>query len=380
MGDSIDKGISLRRTLIVFQLMIAQALVVSTIIVVQQLNYVSSQPLGLNSNAVVEFELPENKPELIHLLNDRLKNIPGVESVTMSNTGSTSGNSWGGDLEATINNELVKEYTQVKFVNEDFVKTYQLELLYGEDLIESDTATRFLVNEALSKKLGFQNPQDAIGVPVDIWGNKAHIMGVVKDFNSNSLHNKLQPVIMLCGTESFYIGAVRLKTQDMQGTLAQLQKTWESIYPKYVYEYTFLDDTIAKFYSAERKNSKLIGTFAGVAILIGCIGLFGLISFMAQTKTKEVGIRKTLGASVSQIISLFSREFIMLIIVSFVISAPVAYYFMDQWLDNFAYRIHPGITTFLLGVGLIAVVVLATVGFRSYRAAIANPIDALRDE
>jgi putative ABC transport system permease protein len=374
------EGLTFRRVLIVFQLMISQALVVSTIIVVQQLNHFTAQHIGLNSASVVEFELPENKPELIHALTERLQHIPGVESVAMSNTGSTSGNNWSGGFEATVSDKLVKEATQVKFVSEDFVRTYQLKLLHGEDLIKSDTANRFIVNETLAKALGFQNAEEAIGVSGNLWGHKAQIKGIVKDFNSNSLHEKIEPVIMMTETRSFYVGAVRLTTNGGRKALAEIQKTWEDIYPKYVFEYKFLDDTIAEFYEAERRSEYLIGIFAGVAIFIGCIGLFGLISFMARSKTKEVGIRKTLGATAGQIIGLFSKEFVILIAISFVLSAPLAYYFMEQWLKNFAYRIHPGIPTFLMGVALTFVVVLSTVGIKSYRAATANPVDALRDE
>ena len=166
----------------------------------------------------------------------------------------------------------------------------------------------------------------------------------------------------------------------MNETISKVKNTWEEIYPKYVFEYTFLDETIAHFYDAERRTSRLIGLFAGVAIFIGCIGLFGLVSFMARRKTKEVGIRKTLGASVSQILTLFSKEFAILIMVSFVIAVPISYYFMNEWLNNFKYRIHPGAPTFLMGVLLTFAVVLATVGIKSYQAAIANPVDALRDE
>jgi putative ABC transport system permease protein len=374
------EGLTLRRSLIVFQLIISQVLIVCTIIAVEQINHFMSQPLGLNSEGVVEFELPERTPELIHTLSERLKNIPGVTNATMSNTGSTADNQWGGEGEATVDGKLVKVPTMVKMANLNYVNTYGLTLLHGENLIESDTANRFLVNESFAKALGFKDIADAIGIHVSLWGRKALITGIVKDFNTNNLREPLEPTIIFAGTNSFFVGAVRLNTSVVTKVLPEIQKTWESVYPNYVFEYRFLDDTIAGFYEGERRNAYLIGIFAGVAIFIGCIGLFGLVSYMARSKTKEVGIRKTLGASVSQVIALFSKEFVVLITISFVLSAPLAYYFMEGWLENFAYRIHPGISTFLIGVALTFIVVLGTVGIKSYKAAQANPVDALRDE
>jgi putative ABC transport system permease protein len=380
LSGSPGKGMTLRRSLIVFQLVISQVLVVCTIIVVQQINYFMNQPIGLNSKAIVEFELPENKPEVIARLKERLKSIPGVQNAAMSNTGATSGNNWGGDFEAVVGGKLVKEGASVKFASEDFIDTYEIQLLHGENLVKCDTANRFLINESLSKVLGFENPADAIGTPIDIWGNKALVTGVVKDFNTLPLHNRLNPTIILSGTTAYYTGAVRIEYSKMMETIALVKAVWEEIYPKYVFQYDFLDDTIAHFYDSERRTSYLIGLFAGVAIFIGCIGLFGLVSFMARRKTKEVGIRKTLGASVSQVLILFSKEFAILILVSFVIAVPVSYYFMQEWLNNFTYRIQPGALTYMLGVAVTFAVVIATVGIRSYKAAIANPVDALRDE
>jgi ABC-type antimicrobial peptide transport system permease subunit len=228
--------------------------------------------------------------------------------------------------------------------------------------------------------MGFKNSEEAIGTFVDMWGNKALISGIVSDFNANSLHQELRPVIIFCGTRAYSVGAVRVETKDLAASLAAIKDTWESVFPKYVFEHTFLDETIASFYDGERRNAYLIGIFAGVAIFIGCIGLFGLVSFMARARTKEVGIRKTLGASVAQVIGLFSREFVILVGVSFVISAPLAYYFMEGWLENFVYRIHPGFSTFLIGVCITFIVVLSTVGIKSYKAAVANPVDSLKDE
>ena len=379
LGGKPGQGMTLRRGLIVFQLMIAQALIVCTIIAVQQINHFMNQPLGLDSNAIIEFQLPENKPEVIHRLAEQMPRLPVVESYTMSNTGATSDNQWAGDFRATINGNLIRESTQVKFADENYVKTYKLNLLHGENLLKSDSANRFLVNVAFTKVLGYDQPEKAIGTQIELWGRTAVITGIINDFNTTSLHQSLDPVIVLTGIDAYHVGAVRLATNSMDA-VSKVQKLWEEIYPQYVFQYRFLDETIENFYARERRNSYMIAIFASVAILIGCIGLFGLISFMAKNKTKEVGIRKTLGASVTQVVALFSREFLVLITIAFVLSAPLSWYFMNEWLSNFAYRIHPGVGTFLFGIAVSLVVVFSTIGIKSYKAAIANPVDALRDE
>jgi ABC-type antimicrobial peptide transport system permease subunit len=339
-----------------------------------------AQPIGLNSEAVIEFELPENKPEQIQTLKERLSTVPGVADVAMSNTGSTSQNAWGGDAEAIINDKLVKENTNVKYADEDFIKTYGLNLIHGEGLTKSDTVNRFVVNEKFARGLGFQNSRDAIGTPVTMWGAKAMITGIIKDFNASPLQFELSPVIIMTGTSAYYIGAVRLNTSDIPGTIRKVQETWESVYTNYVFEHKFLDEQIAGFYDAERRNSYTMGFFSVVAIFIGCIGLFGLVSFMVQQKIKEIGIRKTFGASVVQIVGMLSKEFIVLIGISFLLSAPLAFYFMQKWLSNFAYKYNVTGLEFLAGLLVTLMISMLTVGYRSVRAAKANPIDALRTE
>lgn len=380
LTSSYGEGLLLRRSLIVFQLLVAQALVITTIIITQQIRHFMAQPIGLNSESVVEFLLPENKPEQVHTLKERLLTIPGVERVTMSNTGSTSASSWGGDFEATINNDIVKANTNIKYADEDFLETYGLSLIHGEDLVRADSANRFVVNERLTKALGFKNPDDAMGTPLSVWGSKAMITGVVKDFNATPLQFELSPVIIMAGTSAYYVGAVRLNTDDVQQVVGKIRQTWESIYPNYVFEHTFLDEQIASFYDAERRNSYTMTFFSSVAILIGCIGLFGLVSFMVQQKIKEIGIRKTFGATVFQIVTILSKEFVMLIGISFIVATPLSFSFMQEWLSNFAYRYNITGLEFLAGLLLTFVISMLTVSYSSIRAAKANPIDALRNE
>jgi putative ABC transport system permease protein len=380
LSSTYGQGLTLRRGLIVFQLFIAQALIITTIIIVQQTNHFMAQPLGLDSKAVVEFLLPENKPELIRTLKERLLNIQGIESVAMSNTGSTSQNQWGGDFEATVKNDLVKEYTNVKYADEDYIRTYGLKLIHGNNLLRSDTANRFVVNEKFTKALGFQNPEEAIGTPVDMWGSKALITGIINDFNATPLQNELSPVILLAGTSSYYVGAVKMNTQDVPQLISKIQDVWEGVYPNYIFEHTFLDDQIANFYNGERKNAYTLGFFSLIAIFIGCIGLFGLVSFMVQQKVKEIGIRKTFGATVFQIVSILSKEFFLLVGISFLLATPLAFYFMQKWLSNFAYKYNMTGVEFAAGLMLTLVISMLTVGYRSIQAARANPVDALRSE
>ncbi|HWA34690.1 MAG TPA: FtsX-like permease family protein, partial [Cyclobacteriaceae bacterium] len=375
-----SEGVSLRRILIGIQIITSQALIICTIIVVRQVDYFSNRPLGLNSSSVVEFELPARKSIDFKLLKDRLRNIPGVQDVTMSNTGSAGKDTWGGDYEATIKGEVVKGPAQIKFADNDYLKTYQIKLVAGKDLLPSDTAYAFLINESAARAMGFTSPEDAIGTPLSVWGRKGPVSGVVKDFNTTSLRDAIAPTVITSNRGSYMMTAVRLETNDLSKILTQIEATWKMTYPSFVFEYQFLDDTIRNFYESEQRTSRLILIASVIAIFIGAVGLLGLVSFSVARRTKEVGIRKTLGASIASIIALFSGEFIWLVVISFAFATPLSYILMNQWLANFAYHIQPGIMSFLAAMVLSGVVVLGTVGVLSYRAGVANPVDALKYE
>lgn len=374
------EGVGLRRALIIFQLFISQGLVITTIIIGRQIDHFMKQPLGINSDAVVEFLLPDNKPELVHTLRERMLALPEVHSVTMSNTGATSLSSWGGDIEASVGNEVMKTYSNIKFADDGYFSTYGIRLIHGEGLLPSDTANRFVVNEKFARALGYTDPADVIGTPVNVWGNRAVVTGVVKDFNAIPLQFNLSPVIVLSGTASYQLGAVRLNTKDLQEGVAKVKNVWESVYPNDVFEHTFLDEQIASFYDAERRNSTILSLFSAVAVLIGSIGLFGLVSFIVQQRFKEIGIRKTFGATIPQIVAILSREFLVLVAVAFILATPLALYFMQKWLSNFAYRYEINGTEFFAGLMLTLLVSMTTVGVRAIRAAKANPVEALRSE
>ena len=378
--EGASSGINLRRSLIGFQLIISQALIICTVIILQQLDYFSSQPLGLDSSSVVEFELPLRKSIDFGILKQRMKAIDGVANVSMSSTGSANVDSWGGDFEAIVNGERVKQGAVVKFADEDYLKTYKLKLVAGRDLVHSDTTAMFVINESAVKALGLNDPADAIGIPMTIWGRKALVSGVVQDFHTSSLHEAINPVVIMSERKNYFLTAVRLSTSDVLHVIPELEKVWKETYPNFVFEYSFLDDAIAQFYKSEQRTSQLISIASVIAILIGTIGLLGLVSFSVMKRTKEVGIRKTLGASAVNIMTLFSKEFVMLVMVSFVVAGPLAYLMMDRWLSNFAYHVEPGVTPFTVSIIISMGIVLATVGFITRRAAIANPVDALKSE
>jgi len=374
-------GTTIRRALIGFQLVVSQGLVICTIIILQQIRFFNTQPLGLNTNSVVEFEIPEQRKNDLVSMKSRMEGIAGVEDVTLSNTGAVAGNYWGGDFETTVNGQKIKTAAQVKFIDEDYLKTYQITLVAGANIPASDSAHLFLVNEALVRAMGLKNAEEAIGVPIVYWGSKkGTVTGVIKNFHSGPLREKIMPVIFMTGPEFYNTCAVRLRTQDVKAVMDAIGQEWKTTFPQYVFEYSFLDDTIRNFYEEERRMSRMIMAFSLIVVLIGSIGLLGLVSFMVSKRTKEVGIRKTLGASTGSIMAIFSREFIWLIGVSFAIAGPAAYYSMEGWLENFAYRVQPGAFTFISGAALSFLIVFLTVGVISYRAATANPVDALRNE
>jgi hypothetical protein len=276
--------------------------------------------------------------------------------------------------------EVKQGRTHVKFIDEDFIATYELKLLAGENLGATDTLKKYIVNRTFAEETGYgDNLEGLLGKYVTIWGREAPIAGVVYDFNTSSLHKKLEPTVLLM-RHNYWQAGIKIDVQNMKSVLAAIEEAWSSVYPEYVFGYTFLDETIAKFYEHEQKTARLMNIFTVVAIIIGCLGLYGLVSYMTAQRTKEIGVRKVLGATMPDILALFSKEFASLLVLAFVIAAPVAYYFMHAWLADFAYRIELGLGIFLLALLTASGIVLLTVGYKSVAAALAKPVEALRYE
>jgi len=267
----------------------------------------------------------------------------------------------------------------LKLADEQYLSTFGLQLLAGRNLYTSDTIREYLVNETLVKKLGVSN-EAVIGKNAMINDVNGMIVGVIKDFHNESFHSPIRPLAITTQTRSYYSCAVKVNTASLQPTLKALQKTWEQVYPDNIFQPDFLDERVARSYQLDLRIQQVIQTFTIIAIFIACLGLYGLVSFMAARKTKEVGVRKVLGASVESILWLFGKEFIRLLLIAFVIAAPLAGWVMNKWLESFAYRISPGIGIFMLAMLITLVIACLTVGYSAVKAAVMNPVKSLRSE
>ena len=375
-------GISLRRVLVVTQFSISQILIIGTIVAVSQMNFVRNADLGFNKEAVYLMPAYSDSANLSRMkpLKQQLLENPNVISVSFASDEASSDNNWASNF-AFDHKEDFDFPVFHKYGDNDYIKTFGLQLIAGRGYDASDTMRELVVNETLLRKAGITDPQKAIGKQLRIGGGIwLPIVGVVKDFKTNSLREEVKPTTIAPVRVNYFAIAVKLKTNNLSQTTAQLQKLWEKTYPEYAFSGHFTDETIERFYRQETQLSLLYKIFAGIAIFISCLGLYGLVSYMAVQKTKEVGIRKVLGASVSSIVVMFSKEFTLLIGIAFIIAVPVAWYFMNGWLQNFVYRIHMSVGVFILAIVSSLVIAWITVGYRAVRAALANPVKSLRTE
>ena len=377
------KGISLRRGLVVFQFMIAQALIIGTLVIIQQMNYFMNQPLGFDKDAIVN--VPYRPDSTRGKTQDYLKQqllSNGAQAVSFNSNSPIEDNNMFTTFK--FDNAIKDADFQAitKFADNNYVPAYKLQLVAGRNLQPSGPTIEFLVNESFVKSLGLKRPEDILNKEVSIMDGliKCPVVGVLKDFNDRSLRQNLAPLLIATNATMYRQASIKLSTTNMATTMQSIKKIWEQTFPNYVYEYRFLDDKIASFYKQESQLSDLYKIFAVIAILLSCLGLYGLASFMAVQRIKEVGIRKVLGATAGSIIYLFSKEFILLISIAFVIATPIAWYFMNQWLQEYVYRINISWWLFA-GGGLVAIIIaLATISFQAIKAAIANPVKSLRTE
>jgi putative ABC transport system permease protein len=377
------KGISLRRTLVVLQFVIAQALIIGTLVMIRQMDFFSNAPMGFDKEAIVDVEFPTDSVALTRMdyVRNRLSELKDVRGVSFNSGGpANDGNNWS-TVMFDHSTEKTTWWSIAKFADSNYIKTYSIPLVAGTNFRANDSVVEFLVSESFVKALGFPHPQDVLNKDLNLWGPlDGRIVGVMKDFYARSLKDGITPVIMTKSKRFYWNAGLKLSGENVPATLAAVEKIWNAVFPNNVFEYQFLDQHIAEFYKQERQLSQIYKFFAAIAIFLSCLGLYGLASFMAAQRIKEIGIRKVLGASARGIVFLFSREFMVLIGIAYLIAAPLAGWYMHSWLQGFTNRVTLSWWIFAAG-GLISVLIaLATVSSRALRAANTNPVQALKTE
>lgn len=386
-GNRVGSGYTLRRVLVVVQFWISQTAIICTLVVISQHEYLSKKDLGFAREAIVNVPIPEyvrsgfsDGTSKMRTLRDELIRMPGVERASLCNFPPSSGNVMTSNFH--IEGREKDFDAQMKMVDGNYLNLYELKLVAGKNILDLDTAQGFLVNEQLAVMLGYSNPQDIVGKRLSQGGRNPAlpIVGVVANFHTMSLREPIEATVLYNRARNYSTVSLKVKLSQLQETILDVQQKWEAAYPEHVFSYKFLDDEVREFYDGEKRMSTLIIIFTGIAILIGCLGLFGLAIFMANQKTKEVGVRKVLGASAPDIMLMFSKEFLVLISLSFVMAVPFAWYGTREWLNNFSYKIDLGAATFLAGFVITICIAVLTVGYRSFKAAVVNPIESLRSE
>jgi len=382
----------LRKSLTVAQFAIAQFFIMSTIMVSKQIYYAIHKDLGFKKDAILIVNSPwkNRQVSLNQVLYNKFRAIPQIELISMGRDAPASDDSHSTEAGYKDGKKEIKmENLGLKFGDENYVKVYHIKLLAGRNLVPGDTTKAFLINNTLAKLIGFKNPDDAVGKVISKFnGDKdMQIVGVVADFNPESVHAAIGPLAILTSTNYYFNGTfhIALKPQTVGGdewksAIASMEKAWKQVYPNDDFEYQFFDESIARLYANEQKTSALLSWATGLSILISCMGLLGLAIYTTNQRTKEIGVRKVLGATVSQIATLLSAELVWLIALAFVIISPLAWYAMNKWMQNFADRTPISWWIFVLsGVGMLLIALL-TSGFQTIKAALANPVKSLRSE
>ncbi|HTQ26923.1 MAG TPA: FtsX-like permease family protein, partial [Puia sp.] len=386
------KGVLLRKALVITQFAITIILITGSIVVYKQLSFVNKQNLGMNISQMLIIKPPELTGWDSSFINREnsltasLEKIPGVVGAT------TSWNVPGGDIgrsfhvrraDSDPNTFFTMRHTGISF---GYLKLYEVKLVAGRDYTFIDFNPDFgklhniIINVSATRLLGFSSPQDAIGKSIMRGDRKWDVVGVVSDFHQKSLHYPMEPTMFIPAYSTNSAISVKVSTADLPGTVAAIKKEYDTFFPGNLFDYYFLDEKFSQLYSSDQLFGKVFAIFSGFAIFIACLGLLGLSLFATAQRTKEIGVRKVLGASVSNIVMLLSKDFIRLILLAIVLAVPVAWYIMHNWLQNFAYRI--GISPWVfVAAGVLAIcIAMATISFQAVRAAAANPVKSLRAE
>jgi len=376
-----SNGLLLRKVLVVSQFAISIGLIIATIIVYNQMRYMRSQDLGFSKDQIMVMNTYGDPARNAFM--QALGQMPGVKSVAMSANVPGSGNSSAYSEIENKSGVFQVSALDLYFVDFDYIDLYKMKIVAGRGFSRefgTDSTQAMVLNESAVKLLGYASPQEAIGKRYKQWGNEGRIIGVVKDFNFRSLQQPINPLSLRMGRENYYLLSVKISPVNLPATMAAIEGKWKEQIPSWPFNYYFMDEFFDRQYRAEDRFGKLFLNFAILAILISCLGLLGLASYSTTQRTKEIGIRKVLGASVSNIVGMLSKDFLKLLPIAALIAFPVAGWVMNSWLQDFAYRAGMPWWAFVMAGGLAAVVALCTVSFQAVKAAVANPVKSLRTE
>ncbi|MES2679013.1 MAG: FtsX-like permease family protein [Bacteroidota bacterium] len=375
-------GTLLRKTLVISQFTVSIALIVSTLIAYKQLNYMQSQNTGFKKEQMLVVKA-RGDSHMAAFVNE-VKSVPGVISTCVSSAvPDGDGNGVALSVLENKHGDMQTGSLEIYFVSHNFLKQYEIPIIAGRDFsmdFHTDSTEAMIVNECTLKEYGYTSAKEAIGKKFEQWGRKGQIIGVVKDFHNNTLQKPIKPLSMRLQGEYFGLVSLSVSSNGVQNTVRSVQKVWEKLIPYRPFDYFFLEDKFNDHYSGDARFGKLFLYFSSLAILISCLGLLGLSSYSTFQRTKEIGIRKVLGASVPRIVRLLSKEFLALVLISFLIATPLSWYAMHKWLQDYAYRIGIQWWVFMIAGLLALFIALFTVSFQAIKAAVANPVKSLRTE
>ena len=377
----------MRKSLTVAQFVIAQVFIIASFFVSKQINFTLQKDLGFNKEAILYFSTNYYDTVKSHrkLLMEKLKTIPEISIVSLATNPPSSNSTWSGTVKYIDGKKEIEADVQFKYGDTNYLRLYKMVLLAGTELQYSDTVNQFVINETYARKLGFNDPQQAIGKKLEWDIKQVPISGVVKDFHTQSLHEEIKPTAIgmwanTCRTFNIALLPQQENGNTWKAAIEKIEKAWKEVYPGEDFEYQFLDESIEKFYTSEKNISRLLNWATGLAIFISCLGLLGLVIFVTNQRTKEIGIRKVIGASVTQIVALLSKDFIKLVTIAFVLAVPIAWWGTYKWLENFAFKTDMSWWIFLISGGVMIVFALATLCLQTFRSANANPVNSLRSE
>lgn len=374
----------LRKGLIVFQFAVSLLFIIGTMTMGRQIGFMLHKDLGFRSNAIILFDTDERKDSVskVKVLQEEIRKLPGVADISRSNMPPS-----GMDRGIFTVRHRAKSDDPIRVeaiqADEHYIPLYDIKLLAGRNLFPSDTLKEVVINENLSKLLGFRSPDKAIGQQLYTWNRNVSIVGVVADFHKYSYKEPIRPLLiagMACTDLAVRLDTKEKSAQAAHAIIARVQRQWKTVYPHKPFEYAFFDEELAKFYKREQTMEWLLNIATGITLFISCIGLFGLTLFTTARRTREIGIRKVMGANVKDILVLLGKDFVRLVLIALVIASAGGWYLTHRWLQDYAYRVSVGVDVFLLSGGALLTLTVLTVGLQSMKAAMANPVGSLRSE